>query len=414
VLNPIVLAAPVFVLAMLGEWAWGRRQGREVYDAADTVSSLANGILSQLVGIFTTAAVIALYAWVWQGWHWLSFDPASPWTWLLALVLYDFLYYWHHRFGHTVAILWAAHEVHHSSERYNLSTALRQTSSDALFGWLFHLPLALLGVPVEVFVGVGLIDLLYQFWVHTELVGKLGWFDRWLCSPSNHRVHHGQNDYCLDRNYGGIFMVWDRMFGSFVEEREGEPIVYGTLNPLQRWSPLAANLRGYRQIWQDCRLAERWSEKLTIWFRHPGWRPEAAQRLAPKPSPDLAHFQRFSPPLPEGLPRHGLEQLGVLLLAAVGLLALAPLLGPGMAALGTLGAAAGLVALGRCLEGRGLGIEWARLALAGLLGALLGLLPLPWPLPAPPWALNTQYGIAALLLLGSAWGAYRLAALARR
>ena len=146
--------------------------------------------------------------------------PASRrWVWLGALLVYDFCYYWLHRAGHRVAVLWAAHVVHHQSEDYNLSTALRQTSSGFLLGWIFYLPMALVGVPPLVFGVVALVDLLYQFWVHTQQVGKLGWFDRWFCSPSNHRVHHAVNDRYLDSNYGGILIVWDRLFGSFSGRR---------------------------------------------------------------------------------------------------------------------------------------------------------------------------------------------------
>jgi sterol desaturase/sphingolipid hydroxylase (fatty acid hydroxylase superfamily) len=118
--------------------------------------------------------------------------------------------------------MWASHVVHHSSEYYNLSTALRQTSTGSFLGWVFYLPLAVVGVPWQMLVIVGLIDLLYQYWVHTELIGRLGVLDRILVTPSNHRVHHGQNDYCIDKNYGGILVLWDRLFGTFADERDGE------------------------------------------------------------------------------------------------------------------------------------------------------------------------------------------------
>ena len=161
------------------------------------------------------------------------------------MLLYDFLYYWLHRAGHEVNILWAAHVVHHQSEDYNLSTALRQTSTGGLLGWIFYLPMALLGFPVSVFVGVALIDLLYQFWVHTEQIGKLGWFDRVFCSPSNHRAHHAVNDRYLDRNYGGILILWDRLFGTFVEEDDRDRPIYGTRSPLRSFNPLWANAEVY-------------------------------------------------------------------------------------------------------------------------------------------------------------------------
>ncbi|MBN8488548.1 MAG: sterol desaturase family protein, partial [Burkholderiales bacterium] len=242
----IVLAVPVF-LALIGlEWWWGRRRGFDTYRLNDALASLSLGVINQVVPLLLG---FGIYAWVWQHaalWH----LPAQAWwVWLLALVGLDFCYYWLHRAGHRVAILWAAHAVHHQSEEYNLSTALRQTGSGWLLGWVFYLPLAVLGVPPLVFGTVGLIDLLYQFWVHTRQIGRLGWFDRWFCSPSNHRVHHAVNDRYLDHNYGGILMVWDRLFGTFIDEDDAEPIVYGTRAPLASWDPLQANLVVYRDRW---------------------------------------------------------------------------------------------------------------------------------------------------------------------
>jgi hypothetical protein len=218
-------------------------------------------------------------------------------VWVVALVLYDFFYYWHHRFGHTVALVWAAHVVHHQSERYNLSTALRQTGTGWLVGWVFYLPMAVLGFPPVVFAVVALIDLLYQFWVHTEQVGKLGWFDRWFCSPSNHRVHHAVNDIYLDRNYGGIFMVWDHLFGSFQEERDDEPCIYGTRSPLRSWNPLWANAEVYAALWRDSKRAASWADKLRVWIKPPGWRPPDVAAADPKPAFDLKARERYAPPV---------------------------------------------------------------------------------------------------------------------
>jgi hypothetical protein len=227
----------------------------------------------------------------------LTLSATSPVVWLLALLGYDFMYYWHHRLGHRVAVLWAAHVVHHQSEDYNLSTALRQTSSGFLFGWLFYLPLAVAGVPPLVFATVALIDLLYQFWVHTQEVGKLGWFDRWFCAPSNHRVHHAVNDCYLDKNYGGILIIWDRLFGTYAEERDDVPCVYGTRAPLRSWNPLWANVQVYRDLWLDAWRTQAWSDKLRVWLRPPGWRPADVAARWPKPAFDLAQVQRFDPPV---------------------------------------------------------------------------------------------------------------------
>jgi sterol desaturase/sphingolipid hydroxylase (fatty acid hydroxylase superfamily) len=325
-LNPILYAVPVFLLLMAAEYGLARRRTLPVYRAADTVSSLSLGIISQLVGVFGKLLTLGIYSAVYQHAAPWPLPADSAWVWLGALLAYDFLYYWNHRLGHEVALLWAAHVVHHSSEEYNLSTALRQTGTGFLFSWLFYLPMALAGVPPLVFVVVGLVDLLYQFWVHTRLVGKLGWFDRVFVSPSNHRVHHGQNGYCIDRNYGGILILWDRLFGTFVEERDGEPIVYGIRGALRSWNPLRANTHVYAALWRDARLARRWADKLQVFIRHPGWRPGNASAATDAPV-DISCFERFAPPLPPLLAGLVLGQLALLLVFALHFLAVAPQLG---------------------------------------------------------------------------------------
>jgi hypothetical protein len=186
--------------------------------------------------------------------------------------------------------------VHHQSEDYNLSTALRQTSSGWIAGWLFYLPMAVAGFPPLVFAVVALVDLLYQYWVHTQQIGRLGWFDRWFCAPSNHRVHHAVNDRCLDRNYGGILLVWDRLFGTWTPEDDAVPCVYGTRSPLRSWNPLWANLQVYADLWQDSRHTRRWADKLAVWWRPPGWRPADVAARFPRAAFDLAAAQRHDPP----------------------------------------------------------------------------------------------------------------------
>ena len=219
----IVLATPVFLLLIALEFAVGLARGHNTYRLNDALSSIGLGVMSQVVGVFTRLFTVGIYTLAYEHVSLFKLSASSLWVWLFALVGYDFCYYWLHRAGHRVAVLWAAHAVHHQSEDYNLSTALRQTSSGWIFGWVFYLPMAVAGVPPVVFGTVALIDLLYQYWVHTQQVGRLGWFDRWFCAPSNHRVHHAVNDRYLDKNYGGIFIVWDRLFGSFAPEDDREP-----------------------------------------------------------------------------------------------------------------------------------------------------------------------------------------------
>ena len=289
----IVLATPVFLLLIAVEVIVGLRRGRNTYRLHDALSSIGLGILSQIVGVFTRLATLGLYVLVFEHlapWH---LPAGAPWVWIAGLLLYDLCYYWRHRLGHTCALLWAAHVVHHQSEDYNLSTALRQTSSGWLFGWIFYLPMAVAGVPPLVFGVVALVDLLYQFWVHTEQVGRLGWFDRWFCAPSNHRVHHAVNDAYLDRNYGGIFIVWDRLFGTYAAEDPEVPCVYGTRGPLRSWNPVRANLQVYAGLARDAWRTRRLADKLALWLRPPGWRPADLAAAEPKPSFDVGAVQRF-------------------------------------------------------------------------------------------------------------------------
>jgi alkylglycerol monooxygenase len=292
----IVLATPVFLALIALEWAVGMVRRRNTYRLHDAMASIGLGMLSQVVGLFTKLLMLGLYTLAFEHLAVVKLPTEAPWVWLTGLLLYDFLYYWKHRFGHTVALMWAAHVVHHQSEDYNLSTALRQTSTDWVAGWVFYLPMALLGFPPLVFGVVALVDLLYQYWVHTQQIGRLGWFDRVFCSPSNHRVHHAVNDPYVDKNYGGILILWDRLFGTFRDERDDEPCVYGTRSPLRSWNPLWANLEVYTALARDSWRAERWGDKLKLWFMPPGWRPADLQQRYPKPAFDLRAVQRFDPP----------------------------------------------------------------------------------------------------------------------
>jgi sterol desaturase/sphingolipid hydroxylase (fatty acid hydroxylase superfamily) len=296
----IVLATPVFLLLIGIEFVVGLKRGRNTYRLNDALNSIGLGIMSQVTALFAKLLTVGVYTALFTHVALWRLPADALWVWVLGLVAYDFLYYWHHRFGHTVALMWAAHAVHHQSEDYNLSTALRQTSSGWLVGWVFYLPMAIAGFPPLVFGVVALIDLLYQYWVHTQQIGRLGWFDRWFCAPSNHRVHHAVNDRYVDRNYGGILIVWDRLFGTYCEEADAEPCVYGTRSPLRSWNPVWANLQVYAALWQEMRLCSRWQDKLALWFKPPGWRPADVQARHGAYRFDITAVQRFDPPLSRG------------------------------------------------------------------------------------------------------------------
>ena len=294
-MNPFLLVVPVSLLMIAVELFVAHRRGVQVYRLKDSITSLNIGATSQFVITLGAFISVSMYTLILEKFGAFVWDTANPLTWVLALVLYDFFYYWVHRTGHEVNFFWASHVIHHSSEEFNLSTAMRQSATGFYFKWVFYIPLALLGFPLKVFLAVGFIDLVYQIWVHTRLVGRLGFLEWFLVTPSNHRVHHGQNDYCLDKNYGGIFSVWDRMFGTYADERASEPVVYGVRKPLHSWNPIWGNVNHYVLIWQAVRSTPGWRNKLMCVFAGPSWQPAGA---TPLPEFVPAQFERFDTPAP--------------------------------------------------------------------------------------------------------------------
>ena len=296
-MNFVPYAIPFFILALLAEFVYAQMKGRHAYRLNDTVSSLSMGTLSRLRGVLQIGLGAAAFEALLADAALLTMGTDSAAAWVAAFVLYDLCYYFSHRYGHEWRILWAAHAAHHQSEEFNLSTALRQTSTGGLNA-VFYIPLYLIGFPAEMLVSVGSLNLIYQFWVHTEHVRRLGPLDYILVTPSNHRVHHAKNPCYIDRNYGGVFILWDRLFGTFTDEREDEPCVYGITRQLASWNPLWANAHVYAEGLSDMRHASRFRDKVALWFKGPGWRPEgvpeyAANWRAPKYDPPADPTQRW-------------------------------------------------------------------------------------------------------------------------
>ena len=315
----IALATPFFFALIAFEYAWGRLRGRDTYRLNDAVNSLSLGVLNQLSNLFTQLLRVGIYAVAFAHLALWQLPVDASWVWVFGIVFYDFCYYWNHRLGHESAIFWAAHVVHHQSQEFNLSTALRQTSTGALLSWVFYLPMAVVGVPPQVFAVAALVDLLYQYWIHTEHVGRLGWLDRVLATPSNHRVHHAVNDRYLDRNYGGILILWDRLFGSFVAE--DEKCVYGTRAPLDSWDPLWANLEVYADLARKSWVAPRWADKLRVWFKRPGWRPATADAASwPGTRFAIERLRRYDPPMTRATRWFAAIELTLSILATIPLL----------------------------------------------------------------------------------------------
>jgi sterol desaturase/sphingolipid hydroxylase (fatty acid hydroxylase superfamily)/poly(3-hydroxybutyrate) depolymerase len=274
--DPIALAVPFFFVLIGLELAWAKRRGVVVYRLTDALTDLSCGITSQVVLLFWAALQLGIYAFVYEHARLVTLTGASipAWLpWVIAFVGVDFLYYWWHRLSHRVNVLWAAHVVHHQSEDYNLAVALRQAVLTSWTGLPFYLPLALLGVPTLVYAIVHALSTLYQFWIHTQLVGKIGGPLGWVFNlPSHHRVHHGIDAQYLDKNYGATLVIWDRLFGTYEEEKE--PPTYGITRPLRSFDPMWAQVHYWLELGSMTRAARRPLDKVRVWFASPAWKPE--------------------------------------------------------------------------------------------------------------------------------------------
>ncbi len=269
-----VFAIPAFVVTMIGEAAALRRHPEHRgYEARDTRASLTMGIVNVLINLGMKGVQLSILTWFagFARWH---MDPHAWQNWLAGVVAVDFAYYWFHRSSHDVRLLWAAHINHHSSERYNLSTALRQSWTTPLTSLPFYWPLALLGFDPGLVLTLEALNTLYQYWIHTELVGRIGALEAILNTASHHRVHHGTNVQYLDRNHAGIFIVWDRLFGTF--EPEGEPVRYGLTKNIRTFNSLVIAFHEYAAIARDVRRAKSFRDALGYVFAPPGWSPDGS------------------------------------------------------------------------------------------------------------------------------------------
>lgn len=290
-MNLIALAIPFFFLLIAVELVWAGKRRGFIYRYQDAITDLGCGIGSQCSGLLLDGALLAVYVLSWERWHVIDWDTGAASTWILAAVLYDHQYYWWHRASHRVNALWAAHVVHHQSEDYNLAVALRQAWFTRLTVWPFYLPLVLLGFPPLVVATTGAINTLYQFWIHTQLVGKLGPLEWFLNTPSHHRVHHGINPAYIDKNHGGILIVWDRLYGTFTEE-ETEP-VYGTVARLRSWDPVWANFKTWVDLLAMAQKTRRVTDKLRVFFAAPEWAPADLGGNKTIPDVDARHYVKW-------------------------------------------------------------------------------------------------------------------------
>jgi alkylglycerol monooxygenase len=289
-LNWAALALPIFFGAVLIEARLGARNGRYAFGTA--VSDLSCGSLFQAVELLLKLLTLGAYAYAYEHWRFIDHAEGSWVPWVIAFVGVDLLFYWWHRTSHVVNVLWAVHGVHHQTEDYNLAVALRQPLFEPITWLFFYLPLALLGVSPLLYLAAYALNRFYQFWIHTELVGKLGPLEWILNTPSHHRVHHAVQEQYLDRNYGAILIVWDRLFGTF--EPEVEQPLYGTTVPLRSYNPLWANFSYFQRIGTLARLSGKPLAILRAAVAPPVWLPEGATDPAVKP-PDRSTYEPYRP-----------------------------------------------------------------------------------------------------------------------
>jgi alkylglycerol monooxygenase len=361
----VTLAIPFFFLAIAVEILVSRRQGaRGRFRFPDSITSLSCGVgqqtLAPLIKIVTLGAYVAVFAHL----RVYTVSPTSIVAWVALFFAVDCAYYFFHRASHRVNLIWAGHVVHHQSEEYNLTTALRQGWVQSVTAQIFYWPLAIVGVPVEMFVTMSTFNTLYQFWIHTRAVQTLGPLEWFLNTPSHHRVHHGANPKYLDKNYAGVLIVWDRMFGTF--QREEEEPVYGTVKPLASFNPLWANVEYYVEIARIVEGATTLREKIYAVFAPPEWRPRAMGGTVAIPEASRATQKKYDAPAPRGLAAYVAVNFAIVA-GASGLL-LADLSTASTVVVVAVAAyvVASVTAWGALFEGRrwGLALEVARLAIA--------------------------------------------------
>jgi sterol desaturase/sphingolipid hydroxylase (fatty acid hydroxylase superfamily) len=270
--NPVIISIPVFIILIVIELLYERWSGKHTYRINDAITNINLGTLDQVTGVFFKVIKIGIYTLIFEKLAVFNLGTSIV-SFVVLFILYDLCYYWSHRMAHEISLFWGGHVVHHQSEDYNLSVALRQSSTSFIWSFPFYLPLAIIGFSPMQLVFVAGLNLLYQFWIHTEHINRLpGWVESIMNTPSHHRVHHARDPKYIDRNYAGVFIIWDKIFGTFTEENEKPS--YGITKPLNSWNPIFANFSHYIDLYQAIKSSKKLSDSLKILFRRPGWMPD--------------------------------------------------------------------------------------------------------------------------------------------
>lgn len=293
-LSPVVIAIPMYFILMGIELLVLRFQKNPTYRLNDAITNINLGVVSQVSGVFLKVLSIGIYTFFFEKFG-LFQIPNNVWTFFILFFLYDLCYYWAHRLSHEINLFWGGHVVHHSSEEYNLSVALRQSSTQTIWTFMFYLPLAVIGFDPVMLVLVSGINLLYQFWIHTEAIDRMGFLEKFMNTPSHHRVHHGRNPKYIDKNHGGTFIIFDKWFGTFQEEEERP--TYGITTPVQSWNPVWVNISHYATMKKELGMISGIKDKMKYLFNKPGWLPEylGGYRPVKDVGPDYKKFDTTVP-----------------------------------------------------------------------------------------------------------------------
>ncbi len=296
------IAVPVFLILFIAEWLVDRWKGKRVIRHMDSISSLSSGMTNVVKDILGLSISIITYGWLVGKVAIIQVENTFL-TYAVGFLVIDFHGYWSHRWSHEINFLWNRHIIHHSSEEFNLACALRQSISGFInFFTILLLPAALLGVPTMVIAVIGPLHLFLQYWYHTRLIGKMGFLEKIIVTPSHHRVHHAINPEYLDKNHGQIFIFWDKLFGTFQEELPDVPPVYGVTRPVRTWNPIKINFVHIWLLMKDAWRTRSWKDKFRIWFMPTGWRPEDVRDKHPVESiKDPYHFDKYDTPASKGM-----------------------------------------------------------------------------------------------------------------
>jgi len=289
-INPVVLSIPIYFLLIGIELLIQQFSKKKLYRFSDAVTNISCGITQQLTGVFLIIFSLGIYQLIYEKLAVFTI-PSNAFTLVFLFILVDFAYYWAHRMSHEINLFWGSHVVHHQSEDYNLSVALRQSSFQVIWMSLFYYPLALIGFNTLDFALMSALSTVYQFWIHTETIKKLGPLEYILNTPSHHRVHHGREPKYIDKNHAGVFITWDMLFGTF--QKEEEKPVYGITRPVKSWNPVWVNFDHYAFMISELKNIPGIWNKIKFTFSKPGWYPEEMGGYKPAPAIDRKNYHKF-------------------------------------------------------------------------------------------------------------------------